>query len=88
MIRGDDIDESIKGSRQDPLYQEARDLVLKGRRASTSMVQRHLRIGYNHAARLLEAMEGDILGPQDASGLRQFLPTAMPAPAANDRRTS
>lgn len=87
MIRGHDIDESIKGSRQDPLYQEARDLVLKGRRASISMVQRHLRIGYNHAARLLEAMEGDILGPQNASGVRQFL-SPVTSPAAADRRTS
>jgi len=87
MIRGHDIDESIKGSRQDPLYQEARNLVLKGRRASISMVQRHLRIGYNHAARLLEAMEGDILGPQNASGVRLFLSPVTP-PAAADRRTS
>ena len=80
MMRGADVDEAIKGSRQDPFYLEARELVLAARRSSISMVQRHLRIGYNHAARLLEAMEGDILGPQDASGLRQFLPTAMSAP--------
>lgn len=80
MMRGADVDEAIKGSRQDPFYLEARELVLAARRSSISMVQRHLRIGYNHAARLLEAMEGDILSPQDGSGFRQFLPTAMPAP--------
>ena len=73
MMRGADLDESIKGSRQDPFYLEARELVLAMRRSSISMVQRHLRIGYNHAARLLEAMEGDILGPMDGNGVRSFL---------------
>lgn len=73
MIRGADLDETIKGTRQDPFYAEARELVLSARRSSISMVQRHLRIGYNHAARLLEAMEGDILGPMDGAGVRPFL---------------
>jgi S-DNA-T family DNA segregation ATPase FtsK/SpoIIIE len=41
----------------DPLYDEAVAIVLKTRRASISLVQRHLRIGYNRAARLIEDME-------------------------------
>jgi S-DNA-T family DNA segregation ATPase FtsK/SpoIIIE len=41
----------------DPLYDQAVDIVLKSRRASISLVQRHLRIGYNRAARLIEQME-------------------------------
>jgi S-DNA-T family DNA segregation ATPase FtsK/SpoIIIE len=41
----------------DPLYDQAVQIVLKTRRASISAVQRHLRIGYNRAARLIEAME-------------------------------
>ena len=41
----------------DPLYDQAVEIVLKSRRASISLVQRHLRIGYNRAARLIEAME-------------------------------
>ena len=73
MIRGADLDEAITGTRQDPFYAEARELVLSARRSLISMVQRHLRIGYNRAARLLEAMEGDILGPMDGAGVRPFL---------------
>ena len=41
----------------DPMYDNAVAVVLKHGKASISLVQRHLRIGYNHAARLLEAME-------------------------------
>ena len=79
MIRGGDLDETIKGTQQDPFYAEARELVLSARRSSISMVQRHLRIGYNHAARLLEAMEGDVLGPMDGNGVRPFLVPAAPS---------
>jgi len=41
----------------DPLYDQAVEIVLKTRRPSISLVQRHLRIGYNRAARLIEQME-------------------------------
>src|SRR5207302_1302104 len=41
----------------DPLYDQAVEIVVRNRRASISLVQRHLRIGYNRAARLLEDME-------------------------------
>ncbi len=41
----------------DPLYDEAVAIVVKTRRASISLVQRNLRIGYNRAARLIEEME-------------------------------
>jgi S-DNA-T family DNA segregation ATPase FtsK/SpoIIIE len=41
----------------DPMYDDAVAIVLKTRRASISLVQRHLRIGYNRAARLIEQME-------------------------------
>ena len=41
----------------DPMYDQAVAIVLQHRRASISLVQRHLRIGYNRAARLLEQME-------------------------------
>ncbi|MDO9193493.1 MAG: DNA translocase FtsK 4TM domain-containing protein, partial [Undibacterium sp.] len=45
------------GGEADALYDQAVAIVLKNRRASISLVQRHLRIGYNRAARLLEQME-------------------------------
>ena len=45
------------GSADDPLYAQAVDLVRVERRASISLVQRHLRIGYNRAAKLIDSME-------------------------------
>jgi DNA segregation ATPase FtsK/SpoIIIE, S-DNA-T family len=55
------------GPESDPLYDQAVEIVLKSRRASISLVQRHLRIGYNRAARLIEQMERAGLVSQMAS---------------------
>lgn len=41
----------------DPLYEQAMQIVVAQQKASVSLIQRHLRIGYNRAARLLESME-------------------------------
>jgi S-DNA-T family DNA segregation ATPase FtsK/SpoIIIE len=58
----------------DPLYDQAVQIVLQNRRASISLVQRHLRIGYNRAARLIEDMERAGLVSQMASnGNRELL---------------
>ena len=58
----------------DPLYDQAVDVVLKNRRASISLVQRHLRIGYNRAARLIEAMEkAGLVSGMDGRGGREVL---------------
>ncbi|MQY51146.1 DNA translocase FtsK [Rhodocyclus gracilis] len=58
----------------DPLYDQAVDVVLKNRRASISLVQRHLRIGYNRSARLIEAMEkAGLVSAMDARGGREVL---------------
>ena len=74
MIRGSDLDENVKGTRQDPFYAEARELVLSARRSSISMVQRHLRIGYNRAARLLEQMEKTgLVSSMSTNGNRDIL---------------
>ena len=45
------------GGEADPLYDQAVAIVLENKRPSISLVQRHLRIGYNRAARIVEAME-------------------------------
>ena len=58
----------------DPLYDEAVAIVLKHKRASISLVQRHLRIGYNRAARLLETMEqSGVVSPMQSNGNRDIL---------------
>lgn len=62
------------GGEKDPLYDEAVDIVLKSRRASISSVQRHLRIGYNRAARLIEDMErAGLVSAMQSNGNREVL---------------
>jgi DNA segregation ATPase FtsK/SpoIIIE-like protein len=66
------------GGEADALYDQAVAVVLKHRRASISLVQRHLRIGYNRAARLLEQMEqSGVVSAMQSNGNRDILvPTA------------
>jgi S-DNA-T family DNA segregation ATPase FtsK/SpoIIIE len=67
------------GGETDPLYDEAVAVVLRSRRASISLVQRQLRIGYNRAARLIEDMErAGLVSGMQANGNREVL---APAPA-------
>jgi S-DNA-T family DNA segregation ATPase FtsK/SpoIIIE len=64
----------------DPMYDQAVAIVLKTRRPSISLVQRHLRIGYNRAARLIEQMErAGLVSAMQANGNREVL-----APAGKD----
>ncbi len=58
----------------DPLYDQAVQIVLQNKRASISLVQRHLRIGYNRAARLLEDMEkAGLVSSMQSNGNREIL---------------
>ena len=58
----------------DPLYDQAVDIVVKSRRASISLVQRNLRIGYNRAARLVEQMEAaGIVSAMQGNGNREVI---------------
>nr|WP_225621831.1 DNA translocase FtsK [Xylella fastidiosa] len=62
------------GDETDPLYDEALRIVTETRRASISSVQRRLRIGYNRAARLIEAMEtAGVVSPPEHNGDRAVL---------------
>jgi S-DNA-T family DNA segregation ATPase FtsK/SpoIIIE len=62
------------GTEGDELYDQAVAVVLKNRRASISLVQRHLRIGYNRAARLLEQMENSgLVSTMQSNGNREIL---------------
>jgi S-DNA-T family DNA segregation ATPase FtsK/SpoIIIE len=64
----------------DPLYDQACEIVLKTRRASISLVQRHLRIGYNRAARLIEQMErAGMVSAMQSNGNREVLAPASAA---------
>ena len=59
---------------KDPLYDQAVEVVLRTRRPSISLVQRHLRIGYNRAARLIEDMErAGMVSPMQSNGNREVL---------------
>jgi S-DNA-T family DNA segregation ATPase FtsK/SpoIIIE len=61
----------------DPLYDQAVEIVVRNRRASISLVQRHLRIGYNRAARLLEDMErAGLVSAMQSNGNREILTPA------------
>lgn len=63
----------------DPLYDEAVQFVTESRRASISAVQRRLRIGYNRAARMIEAMEQvGIVSEMNSNGSREVLANAPP----------
>jgi S-DNA-T family DNA segregation ATPase FtsK/SpoIIIE len=75
----DDEDEAGPiDAEQDPLYDEAVRIVIESRKASISGVQRRLKIGYNRAARLVEAMEAaGLVGPLQSNGGREIY---APAP--------
>jgi S-DNA-T family DNA segregation ATPase FtsK/SpoIIIE len=69
VLPGDSID-----AEQDPLYDQAVQIVIETRRASISGVQRRLKIGYNRAARMVESMEqAGLVGPLQTNGTREIL---------------
>ena len=77
-VEGAPAPDSGGNAESDPLYDQAVEIVLKTRRASISLVQRHLRIGYNRAARLIEQMErAGMVSSMQTNGNREVL-----APAA------
>ena len=62
------------GGEKDPMYDQAVEVVLKNKKASISLVQRHLKIGYNRAARLVEEMEkAGLVSAMSGAGQREIL---------------
>ncbi|MGV0005944.1 MAG: DNA translocase FtsK, partial [Candidatus Porifericomitaceae bacterium WSBS_2022_MAG_OTU9] len=67
------------GGDEDPLYEEARAVVMESRRPTISYVQRRMRVGYNRAARLLEEMEArGVVSAPEGGGNREILQPQAP----------
>jgi S-DNA-T family DNA segregation ATPase FtsK/SpoIIIE len=74
---GRDLDGSSDGEADDPMYDDAVRLVFEFGKASTSLLQRRLRIGYGRAAHLIDMMYNDgLVGPADGSKPRELLKSA------------
>ncbi len=72
--KNDEIGESSDTSGKDNLYDEAKEIILRERKASTSFLQRKLQIGYNRAARIMDMMEDDgLVSKANHVGKREVL---------------
>jgi len=68
------------GSGDDDMYKDAMRVVVENKKASTSLLQRRLRIGYSRAARIMEEMEEQgVIGPADGARPREVLITSLDA---------
>lgn len=68
------------GSGDDDMYKDAVRVVIENKKASTSLLQRRLRIGYSRAARIMEEMEEQgVIGPADGARPREVLITSLDA---------
>jgi len=71
---GPELGDGETEEHEDELFMEARGIVIQEKRASTSLLQRRLRIGYNRAARLIDEFESmGIISPQDGAKPREVL---------------
>jgi len=72
LMKGGNFGDS--GDDADPLYNEARQLVIQAQKASASYLQRRLRVGYARAARLLDILENNgVIGSADGAKPRDVL---------------
>jgi len=69
-----DDDQNTYSESEDPIYEEAKELVIAAGKASTSYIQRRLRVGYSRAARLIDELEDNgVVGPAEGSKPRKIL---------------
>lgn len=72
-----DGDSSVTDDGSDPLFEEARALVVETQKASASMIQRRLSVGFNRATRLMEELEAaGVIGPAEGTKPRKVLETS------------
>ncbi|MBU6388656.1 DNA translocase FtsK [Patescibacteria group bacterium] len=84
LVNGSFDDDDI----DDDLYEDARTAVEEAGRASTSYLQRKLKIGYSRAARLMDVLEAKgVIGAADGSKPREILTVEHPAPALDEEET-
>lgn len=65
----------------DPLWAEARELLLANQNPSVAYLQWHLKIGYNRALRMMQSFEADIVTTPNADGWRQMLHSGNRSPS-------
>ena len=65
----------------DPLWAEARELLLANQNPSVAFLQRHLKIGYNRALRMMQSFEADIVTTPNSDGWRQMLHSGNRSPS-------
>jgi S-DNA-T family DNA segregation ATPase FtsK/SpoIIIE len=71
---GTELGSASGGDTDDDLFEQAREIVISSRKASTSYLQRRLKIGYSRAARLMDLLEErGIIGPGDGAKPREVL---------------
>ena len=76
VAEGGKGDAEVSGGEQDPMMEEAIKCVVEAGQASTSLLQRRLRLGYARAGRLIDEMEQmGVVGPHEGSKPRQVLMT-------------
>ena len=72
MVSDDEIKQEDEEDSEDDLFDDALEFVVNEQKASTSLLQRHFRIGYNRAARLIDDLQNrGYIGPQNGSKPRE-----------------
>ncbi len=79
LVSDEEVTQEDGQNSEDELFEEALAFVVDQQKASTSLLQRHFRIGYNRAARMIDDLEqGGYIGPQEGSKPRQVYKQKAP----------